>query len=85
MQGRLQITHDSSLLNDTAAKAAQKGDEYRPVEVFCDNGSYSISQIIGSVNSLLVLAIVFAMLAAGTASIALREVCLWRRSEGLAE
>jgi hypothetical protein len=39
MQGRLQIIHYSSLLNGSAEKAAQKGDERRRVEVLMMNAA----------------------------------------------
>jgi hypothetical protein len=34
MQGRLQIIHYSLLLNGSAVRSTQKGDEYRRVKVF---------------------------------------------------
>jgi len=37
MQGRLQITHYSSLLNSSAEKAVQEGDEHRRIEVLMMN------------------------------------------------
>jgi hypothetical protein len=57
MQGRLQITHGSSPPKGSAAKAMQKDDEHRPVEVPCENDTNSISQTTGVVNRLLVLEI----------------------------